>query len=342
MKKRSVYLLFLSLLSSLGCTSLARQPSRQVDSTFFRDLASIATRAELRELRRAAGDGEYAVDACLEEFWARRDPTPGTAQNEYLARFAARREAADRQLTPPDAERRDERRSIYLRHGAPSEIERWNFGGERQYWNYFAPGLNTSREAAEMPPISRDLRRYHYSFSFQLDERLGYLYQSSHRSDLPPLTGRQRERLRLMLADDSRAPDHRALAAWRLGLDPTPESMAILLAHAFDSIPVVAYVIARSFLPLEFYLPAREESLQRHPAPAPVDSSGAAAPRISEEIRYRPAEGGKPRLVHTLNGSGLAVGRCMIAIMENYQREDGSIVIPEALQPYMNGLKKIV
>jgi seryl-tRNA synthetase len=52
-------------------------------------------------------------------------------------------------------------------------------------------------------------------------------------------------------------------------------------------------------------------------------------------IKYRPADGGKLELVHTLNGSGLAVGRTVIAIMENYQQKDGSIVIPEALRPYM-------
>ncbi len=52
-------------------------------------------------------------------------------------------------------------------------------------------------------------------------------------------------------------------------------------------------------------------------------------------IKYRPAPGEKPRLVHTLNGSGVAVGRTVAAIMENYQNEDGSITIPEALRPYM-------
>lgn len=56
-------------------------------------------------------------------------------------------------------------------------------------------------------------------------------------------------------------------------------------------------------------------------------------------IRFRSKEG-KPRYVHTLNGSGLAVGRTWIAILENYQCEDGSIDIPEVLQPYLNGLKK--
>ncbi|MBN2333822.1 MAG: serine--tRNA ligase [Deltaproteobacteria bacterium] len=58
-------------------------------------------------------------------------------------------------------------------------------------------------------------------------------------------------------------------------------------------------------------------------------------------IRYRPKEGGKTRYVHTLNGSGLAVGRTLVAILENYQQEDGSIVVPEVLRPYMNGLEVI-
>ena len=59
------------------------------------------------------------------------------------------------------------------------------------------------------------------------------------------------------------------------------------------------------------------------------------------KIRYRPAAGEKPRMVHTLNGSGLAVGRTIVAILEQYQRADGSVAIPEALQPYMGGLQEI-
>jgi len=55
-------------------------------------------------------------------------------------------------------------------------------------------------------------------------------------------------------------------------------------------------------------------------------------------IKYRPAPGEKARFVHTLNGSGLAVGRTWIAIMENYQQKDGTVVIPEALRPYIDGL----
>ena len=59
------------------------------------------------------------------------------------------------------------------------------------------------------------------------------------------------------------------------------------------------------------------------------------------QIRFRRASGAKPEFVHTLNGSGLAVGRTWIAILENYQQADGAIVIPEALRPYMGGLEKI-
>ena len=58
-------------------------------------------------------------------------------------------------------------------------------------------------------------------------------------------------------------------------------------------------------------------------------------------IRYRPEGGGKPQFVHTLNGSGLALPRVVIAVLENYQQEDGSVVVPDVLQPYMNGLERI-
>lgn len=58
-------------------------------------------------------------------------------------------------------------------------------------------------------------------------------------------------------------------------------------------------------------------------------------------IRFRREDGEKPELVHTLNGSGLAVGRTLVAILENYQQADGSVLIPEVLRPYMGGLERI-
>ena len=57
--------------------------------------------------------------------------------------------------------------------------------------------------------------------------------------------------------------------------------------------------------------------------------------------RYRSEESSKLEFVHTLNGSGLAVGRCLIAVLENYQEHDGSIIIPKVLRTYLNNAKKI-
>ena len=57
--------------------------------------------------------------------------------------------------------------------------------------------------------------------------------------------------------------------------------------------------------------------------------------------RFKPAGGKGTRFVHTLNGSGLAVGRTLIAVMENFQQADGSIAVPEALRPYMGGIDRI-
>jgi seryl-tRNA synthetase len=59
------------------------------------------------------------------------------------------------------------------------------------------------------------------------------------------------------------------------------------------------------------------------------------------KARRRNPDTGKPELIHTLNGSGVAAGRALIAVMENYQNEDGSIRVPAALQPYMGGMEII-
>ena len=58
------------------------------------------------------------------------------------------------------------------------------------------------------------------------------------------------------------------------------------------------------------------------------------------QARFR-NKNGKPELLHTLNGSGLAVGRTLVAILENYQNADGSVTVPERLRPYMNGLDQL-
>jgi len=59
-------------------------------------------------------------------------------------------------------------------------------------------------------------------------------------------------------------------------------------------------------------------------------------------IRFRREENSKVEYAHTLNGSGLAIGRTVVAILENYQQKDGTVIVPEALRPYMNGVDRIV
>ncbi len=59
------------------------------------------------------------------------------------------------------------------------------------------------------------------------------------------------------------------------------------------------------------------------------------------DLRYRPAGGGRAEYLHTLNGSGLAVGRTLVAILENYQEPDGTVTVPEALRPYLDGLARL-
>jgi seryl-tRNA synthetase len=58
------------------------------------------------------------------------------------------------------------------------------------------------------------------------------------------------------------------------------------------------------------------------------------------QARFRNAQG-KTEMVHTLNGSGLAVGRTLVAVLENYQQADGSVVVPEALRPFMDGVDRL-
>ena len=87
---------------------------------------------------------------------------------------------------------------------------------------------------------------------------------------------------------------------------------------------------------LEVWAPGCDEWLEVSSVSNDTDFQSRRA-----NIKYRPADGGKPRLLHTLNGSGLGLPRTMIAIMENYQQADGSIIIPEALRPWMGGTEII-
>ena len=87
---------------------------------------------------------------------------------------------------------------------------------------------------------------------------------------------------------------------------------------------------------IEMYAPGCDEWLEV----SSVSNTEAFQARRAN-LRYRPRDGGKPRFVHTLNGSGLGMARALIAVMENYQQADGSIQIPDVLIPYMGGMEVI-
>jgi seryl-tRNA synthetase len=93
---------------------------------------------------------------------------------------------------------------------------------------------------------------------------------------------------------------------------------------------------ARKTYDLEVWLPSQETYREISSC---SDCGDFQARRM--QARWRNPDSGKPELVHTLNGSGVAVGRALIAVMENYQQADGSIAVPEALRPYMGGLTAI-
>jgi len=91
---------------------------------------------------------------------------------------------------------------------------------------------------------------------------------------------------------------------------------------------------------IEVWLPGQEEGKGKFREISSCSNCTDFQARRSG-IRFKPKAGGKPQFVHTLNGSGLAVGRTWIAVVENYQQEDGSIRIPKALFPYMGGVTEI-
>ncbi len=93
----------------------------------------------------------------------------------------------------------------------------------------------------------------------------------------------------------------------------------------------LSFVAARK-IDLELWAPGSEEWLEVSSCSNFRDFQARRA-----NIRFRPSEGARPQYPHTLNGSGLALPRTLIAIMENYQQEDGTIVVPEVLRPYMSG-----
>ena len=97
---------------------------------------------------------------------------------------------------------------------------------------------------------------------------------------------------------------------------------------------------ARKTYDIEVWLPGQNEGQGRYREISSCSMCGDFQARRMKS-RFRPKEGKGTRFLHTLNGSGVAVGRALIAILENYQQEDGSVAVPEVLKPYMGGLSVI-
>ncbi len=117
------------------------------------------------------------------------------------------------------------------------------------------------------------------------------------------------------------------------------ENVCRLLEIPFRRVEMVTgdlgFAAAKKF-DLEMWAPGSQEWLEVSSCSNTAEFQARRA-----NIRYRPADGGRPRYVHTLNGSGLGMVRVLIAVLENYQQKDGSVVIPDVLRPYMGGLEII-
>jgi seryl-tRNA synthetase len=97
---------------------------------------------------------------------------------------------------------------------------------------------------------------------------------------------------------------------------------------------------ARKTYDIEVWLPGENGGVGQYREISSCSNCGDYQARRMD-ARFKPKGGKGTRFVHTLNGSGLAVGRTLIAVMENYQRADGSIAVPEALKPYVGGTEVI-
>ena len=102
-----------------------------------------------------------------------------------------------------------------------------------------------------------------------------------------------------------------------------------------SNFPIHARFGARKTFDLEVWVPSQKKYREISSCSNCWDFQARRA-----SIRFK-KQGEKPQFAHTLNGSGLAVGRTLVAIMENYQNEDGSVTVPEALRPYMGGMELI-
>ena len=134
------------------------------------------------------------------------------------------------------------------------------------------------------------------------------------------------------------APGDSAAALEQIVSDAADVARGLGIPHRVISICTgdLGFVAAKKY-DIELWAPGCDEWLEVSSCSNCTDFQARRT-----NIRFRPTPQSKPELVHTLNGSGLALPRVLIAVIENYQQEDGSVVIPEVLRPYMGGVERIV
>jgi len=288
----------LPLLVLLSCSSARHVSPFYSDELYQEELLLLTDRSERRECLEAFRAGPTALETYLESFWKRRDPTPGTPQNEYRIRWEARRDVAYSQLLAPDRNQPDDRRLVYLLFGAPPAVrESTSFNGkEYLIWVYRI----AERPDAELAAHNL-IGRYRYDLEFSLDPEIGYTTERPvNKMDRPPtLSAKQITRLTALIDDESRSDEIRTAAAWRLRLDTGPDAMGALLDRLDSEVPGVRDYIAEAMLPVEFYLeePAQTPSDRQNPegsarptiryraAPEPTDAgrAGGETPEVTEQ-----------------------------------------------------------
>jgi GWxTD domain-containing protein len=219
---------------------------------------AIATPGEVRAFDRAVRTSADSIDAFMERFWKRRDPTPETPRNEYKERFMARLTIGAADLFPAGVPA-DDRLAVYILNGAPTKAFPTSITSHPPhpeilraalYWLWDLPAeiwLHHSNNPALDSPI--------YSLRFEEGDTGGFEWDIGSPAfprypKIKRLSVLDIRTLTKVLADTTRMPAERAVAAWRLGIDPAPAALAALMSQLNNDQPQISAMVARGLRPL--------------------------------------------------------------------------------------------
>lgn len=243
----AIVFLLLNLFSP-GCAHQRIKELSDAYGTLLDDLSLIADKQEKKGLRRAAMAGDEAFDGFMETFWLKRDPTPGTEENEYRQRFEARREVSILQLVFPGKYYPDDRRQSYLLYGTPTSMEE-SMHGPTVFLTWFYQPEESVLLAGHQHPL---LKKLDFNYTFQLYPNIGFCITGSPERDeaLRPLDDSDLRVLIELLEDEEKEPELRAAAAWRLRLDTNPQALGTLIRHVNSSETEIRKIAGAALTPL--------------------------------------------------------------------------------------------